>query len=234
MVKKEITEKSPLRKLEGAVHGGVGKGNIGVIASKKGIGKTACLVHIATDKLMSDKHVIHVSYSNRVDHIISWYEDIFTEIAKKRDLEDAMDVHDELIRNRVIMNFKQSGVTVNHVLAGVKAMMEAGQKGTDAIIIDGYDFTEASAEDVNSFKSFAKSSDVEIWFSDSYEKEEGYQDTEGIPVNLKPFLNELDVILTLQNEGGFMVMKLIKDHDKIHAEKLSLKLDIKTLLIAEA
>jgi KaiC/GvpD/RAD55 family RecA-like ATPase len=77
MVKKEITEKSPLRKLESAVHGGVGKGNIGVIASKKGIGKTACLVHIATDKMMNDKHVIHVSYSSRVDHIISWYEDIF-------------------------------------------------------------------------------------------------------------------------------------------------------------
>ncbi|MBN2627299.1 MAG: hypothetical protein JXA95_11585 [Spirochaetales bacterium] len=234
MVKKEITEKSPLRKLESAVQGGLGAGNIGVIASKKGIGKTAALVHIATDKLMQDKHVIHVSYSNRVDHIISWYEDIFSEISKKRDLADAMDVHDELIRNRVIMNFNQSGVTVDHVLAGVKAMMEAGQKGTDAIIIDGFDFTKAADGDISSFKKFAGDNKVEIWFSDSYIRNEGYQDEQGIPVNLKPFLEDLSVVLTLKNEEGFMMMTLIKDHEKVHAEKLSLKLDIDTLLIAEA
>ena len=234
MVKKEITEKSPLRKLEGAVQGGLGAGNIGVIASKKGIGKTAALVHIATDKLMQDKHVIHVSYSNRVDHIISWYEDIFSEISKKRDLENAMDVHDELIRNRVIMNFNQSGVTVDHVLAAVKAMMDAGQKGTNAIIVDGFDFTKVSDGDISSFKKFAGDNNVEIWFSDSYEREEGYQDEQGIPVNLKPFIDDISVILTMQNEGGFMMMTLIKDHQNVRSEKLSLKLEIKTLLIAEA
>jgi hypothetical protein len=158
----------------------------------------------------------------------------FSEISQKRNLENAMDVHDELIRNRVIMNFNQSGVTVGHVLAGVKAMMEAGQKGTDAIIVDGYDFTKASVEDVEAFKAFAMDTSVEIWFSDSYKEAEGFQDADGIPLNLKPFLKDLAVILTLQNEGGFMSMKLIKDHDKILSEKLSLKLDIKTLLIAEA
>ena len=52
MVKRELLKKSPLRKLDESLHGGVGVGNIGVIASRRGIGKTACLVHIATDKLM--------------------------------------------------------------------------------------------------------------------------------------------------------------------------------------
>ena len=69
-----------------AIHGGLGTGNIGVLASPKGVGKTACLVHIATDKLFQGKPVIHVSYSSRVDYIITWYEDIFKEIAKNRKL----------------------------------------------------------------------------------------------------------------------------------------------------
>ena len=65
---------------------------------------------------------------------------------------------------------------------------------------------------------------MEIWFSDSYIRNEGYQDEQGIPVNLKPFLEDLSVVLTLKNEEGFMMMTLIKDHEKVHAEKLSLKL----------
>ncbi|MDC7221793.1 MAG: hypothetical protein PQJ59_17810 [Spirochaetales bacterium] len=230
MVKKEITEKSPLRKLEDAVQGGLGKGDLGVVASKTGVGNTAAIVHIATDKLMQDKHVIHVSFAKRVDHIIDWYEDIFSEISKKQDLENAMDVHDELVRGRVIMNFSQDGVTIEHVLAGVKAMMEAGQKGTDAIIIDGFDFTKAADGDMAAFKAFAEDRGVEIWFSDSFEALNG----DGVPVNLEASLSEIAVLVTIQNEEGYMMMTLVKDHEKVHAEKLSLKLELKTLLIAEA
>lgn len=231
MVKAELNKKTPLRKLEEAVQGGVGKGNIGVIASRRGVGKTACLVHIATDKLMRDKHVIHVSYSNRVDHIITWYEDIFKEISKKRDLEDAMEVHDDIIKNRVIMNFNQDGVSVEHVLHSVKAMMEITV--TDALIIDGFDFTQAKEGDIAAFKAFAKDQGIEIWFSDDYEKEDVFQNTEGVPHNLVPYLDTLDVIVTLHAEEGDMRLNLIKDHKEIHKEKLSLKLDPKTLLIAE-
>ena len=77
MVKEELIKRSPLRVFEKSIHGGLGTGNIGVLASPKGVGKTACLVHIATDKLFQGKYVIHVSYSSRVDYIITWYEDIF-------------------------------------------------------------------------------------------------------------------------------------------------------------
>ena len=104
MVRSELNKRGPLRVFENSIHGGLGKGHIGVLASKKGVGKTACLVHIATDKLFRDRHVIHVSFSQKVDHIINWYEDIFKEIAKKRNLENAVDIHDEIIKNRVIMN----------------------------------------------------------------------------------------------------------------------------------
>ncbi|MFW5643835.1 MAG: hypothetical protein ACOCYQ_07365, partial [Alkalispirochaeta sp.] len=124
MVKKELIERSPLRLLEKSIRGGLGAGNIGVIAARKGTGKTACLVHIATDQLFQDKHVIHVSFSGRTDHIISWYEDIFGEIAKKRSLENAMEIHDGLIKNRVILNFNQHGVTREQLLRSIGALID--------------------------------------------------------------------------------------------------------------
>jgi len=49
MIMEDLISRSPLRILENSIHGGLGKGNIGVLASRKGVGKTACLVHIATE-----------------------------------------------------------------------------------------------------------------------------------------------------------------------------------------
>ena len=77
MIKHEIITRSPLRILEKSTHGGVGKGNIGVIASRRAPKKTACLVHIATDQLFQGKNLIHVSFSADTAHIVSWYEHIF-------------------------------------------------------------------------------------------------------------------------------------------------------------
>ena len=83
MIREELIRRSPFRILEKSIHGGVGKGNIGMIAARKGVGKTACLVHLATDQLFQNKYVIHVSFSPDTSHIISWYEDIFEEIAQR-------------------------------------------------------------------------------------------------------------------------------------------------------
>ena len=89
MVRKELIQRSPLRILEQSTQGGLGKGNIGVIAARKGIGKTACLVHIATDSLFQERQVIHVSFAANTQHLVSWYEDIFSEIAERFHLDAA-------------------------------------------------------------------------------------------------------------------------------------------------
>ncbi len=232
MVKSELNKRTPLRIFENSINGGVGKGNIGVLTSRKGVGKTACLVHIAMDKLFRGRHVIHVSFSSKVDHIAVWYEDIFKEIAKKRDLEDAVDIHDEIIKNRVIMNFNQDGIETSKVLSSISAMIEQGHFDADAVIIDGYDYARASQEDLRALKAFAKETNLEIWTSVSLQKDSPY-DESGIPVILKDYLDELAVIVTLMYEGDHVQLKVVKDHDKISPKEMSLKLDPKTLLIAE-
>jgi hypothetical protein len=233
MVRTELVKRSPLRILEKSIHGGLGRGNIGVLASPKGVGKTACLVHIATDKLLQAKPVIHVSYSSRVDYIINWYEDIFKEIAKNRKLRSAVDVHDEIIKNRVIMNFKQEAVNTDRILRSVEAMTTFGRFAADTVIVDGYDFSRPSCEDLDLFKEFAKKLSLEVWFSASL-KEAGapLYDEAGIPVVLKPLCRALDVLITLHSRGDYVELRVAKDHDFPPAGLLPLRLNPKTLLIA--
>lgn len=232
MVRSELNERSPLRVFEKSINGGVGKGHIGVLASKKGIGKTACLVHIATDKLFRDRHVIHVSFSQKVDHIINWYEDIFKEIARKRELEDAVDIHDEIIKNRVIMNFNSQGTTVDQVLTSLRAMITDGNFPADSVIFDGYDLAEATQEDFDKIKAFAKEVNIEVWFSASLKGENPVFNDSGVPVDLEGRLNDLDVLITLKYEGDHVHFQVIKDHDNLEPKEMTLKLDPKTLLIA--
>ena len=232
MVKAELIKRSPLRVLEKSIHGGLGRGNIGVLASPKGVGKTACLVHIATDKLFQGKPVIHVSYSSRVDYIITWYEDIFKEIAKNRKLKDAVDVHDEIIKNRVIMNFKQEGSRTEQVLKSVEAMITFGKFTADSIIVDGYDFTRSVCADLEKFKAFAGKLGLEVWFSASLkESGEPLYDGNGIPVVLNPLCAAIDVLITLHSRGEYVELKVAKDHEYPAPGVLAIKLDPKTLLI---
>ena len=232
MVKAELIKRSPLRVLEKSIHGGLGGGNIGVLASPKGVGKTACLVHIATDKLFQGKPIIHVSYSSRVDYIITWYEDIFKEIAKNRKLKDAVDVHDEIIKNRVIMNFKQEGSRTEQVLKSVEAMITFGKFAADAIIVDGYDFTRSACADLEKFKEFAGKLGLEVWFSASLKETGGpLYDRSGIPVVLNPLCAAIDVLITLHSRGDHVEIEVVKDHEHVAPGVLPIKLDPKTLLI---
>lgn len=233
MVKSELIKRSPLRILEKSIQGGLGKGNIGILASQKGIGKTACLVHIATDKLLQDKPVIHVSYSSRVDHIINWYEDIFKEIAKKRQLESALDVHDNIIKNRVIMNFSQDGTSTAQVLKSLVAMIEHGKFAADAIIVDGFDFTRSCSADLDLFKNFAEKLELEVWFSASLKGKEPLFNESGVPFLLEGCLGKLDVLISLRFEKDHVRLHLVKDHEDSSPKNLDLKLDPKTLLISE-
>jgi KaiC/GvpD/RAD55 family RecA-like ATPase len=233
MVRNELVNRSPLRILERSMHGGLGKGNIGVIAAQKGVGKTACLVHIATDQLLEGKQVIHVSFSSSTDHIIAWYEDIFQEIAKRYHLDGAMEVHDDIIKHRVIMNFKQEGLSDGKVQNGIRTMINEGRFTTDVVVIDGFDFEKADDGALKNIRRFAQQSGIEVWFSASVRESYAKAEQGALPPVIRKFLRDISVVIELESCGKYIHLKLVKDHDTMPASDLHLKLDPQILLIAE-
>ena len=231
MFKEELIKNSPLRILEKSAHGGVGKGNIGMLAARQGVGKTACLVHIATDKLFQGKHVIHVSFAGSPAHIISWYEDIFTELALRLNLENAMEEHDQIIKNRVIMNFNQAGTTMDMVGKSLRSLIRDGGFAADTVIVDGYDFSKGSPDDLAVLKSLAAELGLEIWFSASLRDKDLTFDANGVPTVLVPYMAHVAVFVFLKPEKGLIRLELRKDHDHVPKSDLHLKLDPKILLI---
>ncbi len=226
MVKQDLIERSPVRNFEKALGGGVLAGEIGVIASKKGLGKTSILVQLGIDKLLQGGAVVHVSFNQQADHVMTWYEDIFTELAKKKNLDRASEVKADLISKRIVLNFNQDSVGTNQVIKTIKALAEGGTK-PESVIIDGFDFSKSAPESMGLMKAFAKEMNITIWYSANFEGTD-----KGLPASLVPFAKDLDVVLFLDPKPDCIQIKVLKEHGKSDYNT-DLKLDVKTLLIAE-
>ncbi len=234
MIKEELIKRSPFRILERSTGNGLGKGNIGGIAAPKGVGKTACLVHLATDRLFQGKQVVHVSFASDTSHIVSWYEEIFEEIARRNNLEGAKDIHDDTIRHRIILNFKQDGgVQASHIEKSVQSIMDNSGFQPDLIIVDGYDFSKSNAIEFHKFKEMAEKLQSEIWFSISLNHKESALDKHGIPLILQQYMEDILILITLEPKGDFIHLNLVKDHELFPKRDLHLKLDPYILLIAD-
>jgi archaellum biogenesis ATPase FlaH len=87
MEKQDLYEKSPVRLFDSATEGGLKAGELGLVTSKKGLGKTSVLVQFGMDTLLQDKQLVHVSFDLHSSNVISWYDGIFAEIAKKKNIK---------------------------------------------------------------------------------------------------------------------------------------------------
>ena len=233
MVKEELIQRSPVRVFMNSIHGGLRPGEMGLIASPSGIGKTSVLVQIALDKLLQNQKVIHVSFTQHTDYVLAWYEDIFNEFIKKKNLENEQDVKDDIVKNRVLMKFSQGSVPGGQILRSLRALIKDGSFNANVIIVDGYDFSAAKEDHIAKVKSFAEEMGVSIWYSCTVKGEEPYYDKQNIPFVLKDAADFLGVIIILEPKTDHIALTVSKDRDSSNPEHLALKLDPKTLLILE-
>lgn len=225
MVKQELVERSPVRNFENATNGGLKAGEIGVLTSRKGLGKTSVLVQFGLDMLLQDKPVVHVSFNQHSDYVITWYEDIFNEMAKKKNLVDADEVKDSIIRNRIILNFSPDAISAERIVKTLKALAEGGIKAAGTII-DGLSANFFSAEDLKVLKAYAAEAGVAVWFSYNSD-EENVEKAFGADVAA-----EISTVIHLEQKSDSIQMKVLKAHDTA-VQNINLKLDSKTLLLSD-
>ncbi|HDQ45657.1 MAG TPA: hypothetical protein ENN17_09220 [bacterium] len=231
MLKEELVKRSPVRVLEKTIHGGVGKGNLGVITARKGVGKTACLAHLAIDTLLRDGKVLHISFADDPHHVESWYRHIFDELADSYKLENAFDVFENVIPNRLIIHFKQLDITFDQIRSHIQQVEGGIGFRPDMIIVDGRDFEVMTEETLSGWKEFAANQDAAAWFAAVLHRHNLQLDEKGIPAPVNRLSDLFSVIIMLEPRPDYIEMKLLKDHDNTASDKLHLKLDPRTLLI---
>lgn len=160
--KKELLASSPVRFFE-PTGAALDEGEIGLLTAKKGLGKTSILVQFGIDTLLKDKAIVHVSFNQKSENVITWYSSVLAEICKSHKV-DVDELSDELFRNRTILNFNQDTFTLPKVVNTLKTLKDNGIK-LETIIVDDLDLLKTEVSDLNCFCDFIKEEKMTAWFS---------------------------------------------------------------------
>ena len=166
MDKKDLINYSPVRSFDNIADGGLKAGEIGLVTAKKGVGKTAILVQFGLDALLKDEQLVHVSFDQHSSNVISWYDSIFTEISKKKNIADNPELKDSIMRDRMILNFNQETFSLAKVINTLKSL-KAGGIAVSALVIDGMNMDKVNKEDIEAVSAFVKEEKMTAWFSDT-------------------------------------------------------------------
>jgi len=227
---KQVNERSPIRVLERSIHGGLGRGNLGVVVARHGVGKTAFLVGVALDDLMRSRDVLHVSIDQPVDKVRVYYDEIFAELCRSQELDDIWAVRVQVERHRRIYSYVGTSFSVAKLGQSVQFLREHGEFAPSAIMVDGIDFAVVTREDLATLRVIARESDAEMWLSATTTRDAS-RNERGVPEPIAQLEPEFDVILTMRHDGRAVHVALHKDHDNPALPDLRLALDPVTLLL---
>jgi hypothetical protein len=182
--------------------------------------------------------VIHVSFTQHAHYVLAWYEDIFNEFTSRKNLENAPDVKNETVKNRVLMNFNQDGMSKDQILNSLRALIVDGCFKPESVIIDGFDFSRTDRECVTQVKDFAAKMELSVWYSCSVNDEGGQYDKQNIPLLVSDYADLFDVVIVLEPKPDHVELSISKDrasssHKTGALKPMAMRLDPKTLLILE-
>jgi len=232
MYRKDVNEQSPLRILEQSIHGGLGKGNLGVVMARAGVGKTACLVQIGLDDLMRDRDVLHVGLGQTLDHVLSFYDALFDDLAARTALEDREAVRAAIGRHRVIKTFADHQLTPERLDEAIHLFGKHLSFHPQAVLIDGFAWegpVASTAAALGAFKACAKRLGAELWLTaQTHRRVTGSHPTR-VPPPCEPYLDLIDVAIFLEPAGRHVAVRLLKDHGDAQPPDTHLHVDPDTL-----
>ena len=221
---------SPLKVLEKSSQKGLGSGNLGVLIARAGVGKTACLIHIAFDKIFRQKKLVHISLEEGPEKVTSYYNVIYYDLVKALNIADESEIRLLIDRNRMILAYLRQSFETERLRTSLKNLAENLEFRPDTLIVDGIDFEKAERAFFEGFKEIAKAFDVEIWFSALSHRHITDVNERGIPYPCNRLDDLFSLIIQLQPETSGILLKLLKDHDNETIPDASVKLDPNTFL----
>ena len=228
MYSKEVNATSPLRILEQSIHGGLGRGNLGVVMARAGLGKTAFLIQVALDEALRDHCVLHVTLGQTLERTLGWYETLFDDLLHTRQIDNPYEARAMMARRRIIQALPDRRLEVERLDKVIDLYGGAIAYRPSTIVIDGFDW-EASDSTCRStilgFKATAKKLDAELWMSAKTHREETTDAPRGLTPPFADLDDLIDVAVFLAPKGNHVNIELLKDHDNPTPADTLLELD---------
>ena len=231
MLKNDLIHRNPLWFMGREAEEILSPGNFGAILARAGVGKTALLVQIALNTLLTEKNVLHVSLDDPVDKVNLWYREVFRNLAKTYDVRQIEQLWESLLPHRLIMTFKVEGFSFPKLEERLKDLSEQDIFTPNMVIIDGLPFDESVPESLDELKSFSGKQGIQTWFTVRTHRDAELS-PEGLPTMFAPIQDLFSVILQLEPTGKEINVRALKGESG-KAKMLQVKLDPATMLLKD-
>jgi hypothetical protein len=229
MFRRYLNARSPLRLLEKGLHGGLGRGNLGLVLAAHGVGKSSFVVGVALDELLRGKPVLHVALDHTVQHVRDHYDTVFEDLANTTHLDNPSVVRAEIDRLRRIRVYSPGNFDPKRLREALDLEAELGDR-PELIVVDGLDVERCSREEWQEWAALAREADAELWITTHAPDER----IPSLPAALRGVEHLFGVILALEPDHESVALRALKDHDNPDVTALHVALDPRTLLLVRS
>ena len=223
--------RSPRTLLARDGHPGPGAGHLAVVMARAGVGKTAFLVGIGIDALLSGQKVLHVSLERTVEKVRGWYDDLLSEMLRReKKLEHWAAIQLEVEKNRNIHTYFGKSFSAERLQAALDLLRDAADFVPNVIILDRMEMEGFDPKVIEAAKKMASDIGAELWMACRTHRDEPA--TAGhLPPPANRFEHLVDTAFSLDPQDTKVRLKVAKDGKKMLARDLNVVLDPTTLLL---
>ena len=138
----------------------------------------------------------------------------------------------QLERSRRIHSYLDGSFAIEKLRGALDFMREYSNFVPAAIVIEGYEFADATTEEIAALRETARGVGAELWLS-AVTHRESATDDRGVPEPVARLAPSIDVILRMVPEERYVHISLLKDHDNPEVSDLNLALDPTTMLLVK-
>ncbi len=215
--------------------GPFGPGELGVVMARAGVGKTACLTHIAIEHLLRGNSVLHVCIGEIPEKIKVWYHEFLKNVARTEPAEDFSRLQQRVEPLRFILAYLHQTFTPDKLEQSVRNLEEQTNFRPSLVILDGLDFEKISGSTIGGLQGFAERHKVSMWMSAKTHRHISTVNARGIPYPCHEIDELFQAILSMElDAAGDIELKVLKHGDRYMPDYPAVYLNSQTFLVKRA
>lgn len=225
--------RSPRKLLERDGHPGPGPGRLALVMARAGVGKTAFLVDIGIDALLSGQKVLHISTGSTVDKIRTRYDDLLMEMLRReKQLEHSATIQLDVERRRHIHTYMGHSFTIDRLKSAVELLKDTMHFEPQVILVDDVEDESLNPETIGAIKALAAEAGAELWMTCRIFREGPKAEPGHLPPPADQLEDLVDLGFRLDAHDAKVRLHVLKDHQEMLDEDTHILLDPQTMLLS--
>ncbi len=185
-------------------------GQLGVTLARAGVGKTACLTHLALEQMLNGASVLHVCLNEVPEKIKVWYLEFLKNIAAAQPGLELAPLQHHIEPRRFILAYLHQAFTPEKLELSLQNLRDQAKFNPSMVILDGMDFDRVARETIEKLRDFAQRNDVSVWMSARTHRHLNVANERGVPYPCNEMDDLFEAIILLEPVAGAIQLKVLK------------------------